>query len=98
MKSSEDFFKSPSAQEFLKELKEQVQNAQRPPEQQILDEAEFCERLKISKRHAANLRFRREITYYKAGGKLYYKWSDVLSFLEKTKVPAISESKRFFNS
>lgn len=97
MKSSEDFFKSPSAQEFLNKLNDQFLNAQRPPEQIFLDDPSLCQYLNISKRHAANLRARREITYYKAGGKLYYKLSDIIAFVEKSKVPAITESKRFFN-
>lgn len=98
MKSTEDFFKSPSAEEFLKRLNDQFLNAQRPPEQILLDDAAFCAYLNVSKRHAANLRSRREITYFKAGGKLYYKLSDVLAFVEKNKVPAICESSRFFNA
>lgn len=98
MKSTEDFFKSPSAEEFLKRLNDQFLNTQRPPDQILLDEASFCDYLNISKRHAANLRAKREITYFKAGGKLYYKLSDVLAFVEKNKVPAICESSRLSNS
>lgn len=98
MKPSEDFFKSPSAQEFLKQLDDRFLNSQRPADEILLDDSAFCSFLNISKRHAANLRARREITYFKPNkGKLYYKLSDVLAYVEKHKIPAIPDSNRFIN-
>lgn len=96
MTSHEDFFKSPSAQEFLRELRYELQKAQRPAEQVILDEADFCNYLKISKRHSANLRTSGAITYSKAGGKLYYRLSDILNFIAKHEVKSIDKKVRLF--
>ena len=96
MQSSEIFL-SPSAQEFLKELKHEVFKSQRPPEQVILDEVDFCKFLKISKRHAADLRSEGWVSYSKIGGKLYYKLSDVLNFIERHQVKSVLENKRLFN-
>ena len=72
---------------FLKELREIIHQEklinQRPSNEVIMDEVDFCEFLKISKRHAANLRAKRNITYSKSGGKIYYRLSSVLEFIEK---------------
>lgn len=94
MINQEDFFKSPSAQDFLRELRYELLKAQRPPEQMILDEADFCAYLKISKRHSANLRATGSITYSKAGGRIYYRLSDILSFIEKHEVKSIDKRSR----
>ena len=95
---TENFFKSPSAEEFLKELRNEVLKAQRPADQVILDDFDFCQFLKISKRHSANLRATGAITYSKAGGKLYYRLSDVLEFIEKNQIECIDKTRNIFNS
>ena len=98
MISTENFFKSPSAEEFLKELRHEVLKAQRPADQVILDEVDFCKFLKICKRHAANLRASGAITYSKAGGKIYYRLSDVLDFIEKNKIKCIDRTRNIFKT
>jgi hypothetical protein len=70
-------------QEILRELQRVLQTAQRPPDQVILDEVELCEMLHISKRHAADLRAEGKLRYAKDGGKLYYKLSWVLEYIDK---------------
>ncbi len=70
-------------QEILRELQRVLQTAQRPPDQVILDEVALCEMLHISKRHAADLRAERKLKYAKDGGKLYYKLSWVLEYIDK---------------
>lgn len=93
---SHEIFQSVSAQEFLKELRHEIFKTQRPPDQIILDEVDFCQFLKISKRHAADLRAEGQVSYSKIGGKLYYKLSDVLVFIEKHQVKSIDENIRLF--
>jgi Helix-turn-helix domain len=93
---STEIFQSTSAQEFLKEIRHEFLKSQRPPEQVILDEVDFCQYLKISKRHAADLRSEGKVTYSKIGGKLYYKLSDVLCFIETYQVKSIHENIRLF--
>lgn len=80
---NEEFFRTPSAQEFFKELKREILNVKRPPEEIILDETDLCELLHISKRHAADLRKEGILIYSKIGGKLYYILSDVLEMIKK---------------
>ena len=74
---------NPQVQEMLREIRSVLQTAQRPPDQVILDEVELCEMLHISKRHAADLRAEGKLMYAKDGGKLYYKLSWVLEYIDR---------------
>jgi len=97
MQPSENFFKQPSYEELIRDFRQELINNQRPPNEVILDETDFCNLLHISKRHAANLRANRMITYSKSGGKIYYRLSDVLEFIEKNQIKCIDRSKSIFN-
>jgi hypothetical protein len=97
MTNTENFFKTPSAEEFLRELRHELLKVQRPPDQIILDDFDLCLFLKISKRHSANLRATGAITYSKAGGKLYYRLSDVLFFIDKNEIKSVDRSCNIFN-
>jgi len=81
-----NIFDSPAAQEFMRELKSEVLKFQRPADQVIIDEVELCSILHISKRHAADLRKEGKIRYSKDGGKLFYKLSWVLEYIDKYKI------------
>jgi hypothetical protein len=81
-----EIFKSPEAQEFIRELKCEVLKFQRPADQVIIDEVELCNILHISKRHAADLRREGKIKYAKDGGKLFYKLSWILDYIDFYKV------------
>lgn len=70
-------------QEMLKEIRGILQTVQRPPDQVILGEVELCQMLHISKRHAADLRAEGKLRYAKDGGKLYYKLSWVLEYIDR---------------
>jgi hypothetical protein len=96
MKNAEEFFKLPAAEEFFKKLQYELLQIQRPANEVILDEIGFCKHLNISKRHAANLRASRAITYSKSGGKLYYKLSDILAFLDKNEIKSIDRPGNIF--
>lgn len=82
----------PELKDFLIDIDEKINKALRPAEEVIMDEVDLCNFLKISKRLAAKLRSERLITYYKSGGKLYYKLSDIIKYATSHKVPAISEN------
>jgi hypothetical protein len=84
-----EIFNSPEAQEFIRELKNEFLKFQRPADQVIIDEVELCGMLHISKRHAADLRKEGKIQYSKDGGKLYYKLSWVLEYIERYKASFI---------
>jgi hypothetical protein len=95
MQPTEDFYKTPAAEEFFKRLKQMLLDTQRPPEQVVLDDADFCAFLKCSKRHAANLRAKREIKFSKSGGKIYYILSDILHFIKENEVQTINSQSNF---
>lgn len=81
-----EIFNSPEAQEFIRVLKSEVLKFQRPADQVIIDEVELCNILHISKRHAADLRREGKIKYAKDGGKLFYKLSWILDYIDFYKV------------
>ena len=54
--------------------------------------------LKISKRHSANLRATKQITYSKSGGKIYYLLSDVLDFIKKNEIKSVDVTTTIFKS
>lgn len=96
--SRDDFFRSPSAQEFLRELRHEIQRVHRPPEQVVLDETDLCNLLRISKRHAADLRREGKLRFSKDGGKIYYKLSWVLEYIEAYRIdPPTSYLNRLKN-
>lgn len=76
----------------IEDLTLALANVCRPPDQQIMDDVDLRNFLKISKRTAAYLREKSLITYSKIGSKIYYKLSDVLSFLKQHEVPAINSN------
>lgn len=95
MQSSEHFNKSRSVEEILREIRNEILNLQRPADEILLHDEALCAYLNISKRHSANLRAQRQITYSKSGGRIYYKLSDVLDFINKNQVKAINTLNRF---
>ena len=73
----------------LKDVKQIIRDAGKPPEHVILDDEDLRNLLKISKRTTAYWRERGEITFSKLGGRVYYKLSDILELIRKNEVPAI---------
>ena len=96
MTNSENFHRNTSIEEILKEIRQELLKVQRPADQIILDETDFCHFLKISKRHAANLRTTGAITYSKAGGRLYYLLSDIIDFIENNQIKKMDKSINIF--
>ena len=95
MKSYETFSKETKVEELIREIRQELLKFSRPATEVVMDEIDFCNYLKISRRHAANLRSKRQITYSKSGGKIYYLLSDILKFISSNQVKAISERNRF---
>jgi len=81
----EEFFKHPGWEELIRQIKYQIEQAQRPADQIILDDVDLCKMLKVSKRTTATLRANGQITFYKCGGKIIYKLSDVLAYIDRNK-------------
>ena len=92
MNSYEEFFKLPGWEEIIRQIRFEISQAQRPAEEIILDDIELCNQLKISKRKSASMRDEREITYHQKTkhGKVYYKLSDVLEYINRFRIEANS--------
>lgn len=97
MRNSEEFFRLPSVQEFLRMIRKEFTEAKRPADEVILNETDFLRTLKISKRQAAKLRAEGAISYSKHGGRIYYKLSSVLDYINKYEVKGIDFNNRFLN-
>ena len=73
----------------LENVKQILQNVSKPPEHVIFDDIDLRNFLKVSKRTSATWREKGELTYSKFGGKIYYRLSDILTFIKKHEVAAI---------
>jgi hypothetical protein len=80
----------------IDELLPIMEQIARPPDQTILDDVGLREMLKMSKRSTAYLREKGLITYSKIGSKIYYRLSDILSFLKQNEIPAINAEQKLF--
>lgn len=87
-----NFFLSREAEEFLRELRNELLLIKKDPDTIILDEPDLCEILHCSKRHAANLRTEGKIRYSKDGGKIYYKLSWVVEYIDNHRIDIPSSS------
>ena len=55
----------------------------------VLDNIEFCKKLRISRRTAQSWRDQGKISFSQIGSKIYYQISDVQEFLNKNKICSI---------
>jgi hypothetical protein len=75
----------------IAELRQDLQNATKPPDQVILDDYDLRNYMKVSKRTTAYWREKGLITFSKINGKLYYKLSEVLEFIKQYEFQAIGK-------
>ena len=68
--------------ERLDRLEESLQYTSKPSEKEWLDNKEFCEYLRISKRTAQNYRDRGIIEFSQIESKIYYRLADIDALLE----------------
>ena len=88
--SLNDFIKQyPECTELLKAVRNEIQQALRPPEEIIYDDIDLCNYLKVSKRTTAYWREKKMITFSQPGGKVFYRKSDVLAFLKSYETQAV---------
>ncbi len=64
------------------------------PEHRWLDNQEFCQFLKISKRTAQNYRDQGVVAFSQIESKVYYKLADVYSLLESNRVEPLRIGRR----
>lgn len=82
--------KFPEFEELARLIKYEIQQSKRPADEVVLDDVDLRNFLKVSKRTTAYWREKGMITFAKLGGKIYYKLSDVLSFIKQHETPAIN--------
>lgn len=90
------FQRYPDLKEFLRILQYEIQQAQRPANEIVLDDQKVMEILKISKRKLQYLKSQRVIPYHtpKSGNRTYYLLSDILDWLKTNRVENISAQLR----
>lgn len=87
----------PAYQEFLHTLRYEIQQAQRPACETILDDEDAMRTLKFSKRKLQTLKSERIIPYHYLepdGVRTYYLLSDILQMLKENRIESISNDKR----
>lgn len=88
---SQLYSRNPEFKQLLLDIEEIQSRAYRDAKEVILDDLDLCKLLKISRRKSAEIRNKREIRYYKSGGKVYYFLSDVLEYIRRNAVPSVYE-------
>ena len=73
-------------QKKIKDLHESVQNKLNDADDFIIDNDEFVQRLKISKRTAQNWRDENKISFSQIGSKIYYSKKDIEDFIAAHKI------------
>ncbi len=74
------------------DLADKFERGCRPAEETIIDDVELCHRLNVSKRTTATSRSMRLIEHSMIKGKIYYIYSDVLTFIKKHSVATLDRS------
>lgn len=78
----------------LSAIEQRIEPKGESPEHRWLDNQEFCQLLKISKRTAQNYRDQGLVTFSQIGSKVYYKLADVHALLESNRVAALRIGRR----
>ena len=67
----------------IDEIKSAIDLKQKQPSEQFLDNQQFIDTMKVSKRLAQSWRDEGVISFSKIGNKIYYKLSDVEALMQK---------------
>lgn len=91
------FLKHPELREFFHLIRYEIQQAQRPADEIILDDEDVMRQLKISKRKLQYLKADNIIPIHYLepdGPRTYYLLSDILQILKENRIESITNSKR----
>lgn len=88
----DDFKKNLTAREVAEIFRYELHEAKRPAEEVILNDAELCKMLKISKRTSATWRANGIIAYHKVGGIVFYVYADVLEMIKSNRIESIQDN------
>jgi hypothetical protein len=78
----------------LAAIEQRIEPKGESPEHKWLDNQEFCQLLKISKRTAQNYRDHGKVAFSQIGSKVYYKLADVHALLESNRVEPLRIGRR----
>jgi hypothetical protein len=94
MFDTESSHRSSDTKEFLRILRHEIQQAQRPANEIILDDEDVMRILKISKRKLQYLKAGLIIPHHRPdeGTRTYYLLSDILGWLNKSRIESISNN------
>jgi hypothetical protein len=71
---------------LLQQIMLMLQKHQKIDPLPIVDNHEFCQKLKVSRRTSQAWRDEGKITFSQIGSKIYYKCEDILQFLEQNQI------------
>ena len=97
MSTSSIFERHPELRDFLYQIRREIQQAQRPADEIILDDQDVMRILKISKRKLQYLRADGVIPYHyfePGGSRAYYLLADILRILKENRVDSISNRRK----
>jgi hypothetical protein len=87
----------PEFKEFLRLMRSEVQNSQRPANEIIYGDQDVMRMLKISKRKLDYMKANREIPFHqpRPHSSCYYVLSDILEWLKRSRVESIDNERKF---
>ena len=90
------FDRYPDLKELIRAFRHEMQQAQRPSNEVILDDVDVMKLLKISKRTLCTLRARHEIPFYqpRPHSSSYYILADILEWLNESKIESFRSKRR----
>ncbi len=88
----DQFRKNLTAKEIAEIFRHELNEAKRPAEEFILNDAELCRMLKVSKRTTATWRSDNVLAYHKIGGIIFYLYADVLKMIRENRVEPIQDN------
>lgn len=96
MEQSFLFNRYPELKELISLFRYEIQNAQRPADEVILNDQDVMRILKISKRKLADMKANREIPYSrpKPHTSSYYLLSDLLKWINKSRIESIENQRK----
>jgi hypothetical protein len=92
--NQEEFRKNLTAKEVSDLFEQALQEVSRPPHERVLNDAQLCQMLDVSKRTTATWRATDMLAHHKVGGIIFYLYADVLAMIERYRIePASSNLK-----
>jgi hypothetical protein len=82
----DEFRKNLTAKEIAEIFRYELHEAKRPAGELILNDADLCKMLKISKRTLSTWRSNGMIAFHKVGGIVFYLYSDVLETIKSNRI------------